>query len=182
MFHVTGRGCRGREQGAPVRALWPRHAPLCSSRRSSRRWPRSRRPHRASSVPGASRRPPSVGAQCVVGSDPLAPRSRQGPSQPAAAVVGPGGVQKREAGKRGLKREPPWGKEKTWQRPTLPPPDEAVPSARKGLTSVFGMGTGVSPSLWSPGSSSSRCCARRLPGKRCLTALTGCCRLRRGYR
>jgi hypothetical protein len=26
----------------------------------------------------------------------------------------------------------------------------AVPSALKGLTSVFGMGTGVSPSLWSP--------------------------------
>jgi hypothetical protein len=27
----------------------------------------------------------------------------------------------------------------------------AVPSARAGLTSVFGMGTGVSPPLWSPG-------------------------------
>ena len=26
----------------------------------------------------------------------------------------------------------------------------AVPSARKGLTAVFGMGTGVSPSPWSP--------------------------------
>jgi hypothetical protein len=26
----------------------------------------------------------------------------------------------------------------------------AVPSARAGLTAVFGMGTGVSPSLWSP--------------------------------
>jgi hypothetical protein len=26
----------------------------------------------------------------------------------------------------------------------------AVPSALKGLTSVFGMGTGVSPSPWSP--------------------------------
>jgi hypothetical protein len=26
----------------------------------------------------------------------------------------------------------------------------AVPSALKGLTSVFGMGTGVAPSLWSP--------------------------------
>jgi len=27
----------------------------------------------------------------------------------------------------------------------------AVPSALKGLTTVFGMGTGVAPSLWSPG-------------------------------
>src|SRR5437870_7903519 len=27
----------------------------------------------------------------------------------------------------------------------------AVPSALKGLTSVFGMGTGVAPSLWPPG-------------------------------
>jgi hypothetical protein len=27
----------------------------------------------------------------------------------------------------------------------------AVPSARQGLTSVFGMGTGGSPALWSPG-------------------------------
>jgi hypothetical protein len=26
----------------------------------------------------------------------------------------------------------------------------AVPSALKGLTSVFGMGTGISPSPWSP--------------------------------
>ena len=28
---------------------------------------------------------------------------------------------------------------------------QAVPSAHKGLTSVFGMGTGVSPSSWLPG-------------------------------
>ena len=28
----------------------------------------------------------------------------------------------------------------------------AVPSARWGLTAVFGMGTGVAPTLWSPGS------------------------------
>ena len=28
---------------------------------------------------------------------------------------------------------------------------QAVPSALKGLTSVFGMGTGVSPSSWLPG-------------------------------
>lgn len=34
------------------------------------------------------------------------------------------------------------------RRPTLPP--KAVPSALKGLTSVFGMGTGGTPSLWSP--------------------------------
>src|SRR5882724_7693677 len=32
----------------------------------------------------------------------------------------------------------------------------AVPSALKGLTSVFGMGTGVTPPLWSPGSSNQR--------------------------
>ena len=30
-------------------------------------------------------------------------------------------------------------------------PQRAVPSARQGLTSVFGMGTGGSPALWSPG-------------------------------
>src|SRR5437867_7934659 len=30
----------------------------------------------------------------------------------------------------------------------------AVPSALAGLTSVFGMGTGVTPPLWSPGNSS----------------------------
>jgi hypothetical protein len=27
----------------------------------------------------------------------------------------------------------------------------AVPSALEGLTAVFGMGTGVTPPLWSPG-------------------------------
>jgi hypothetical protein len=31
----------------------------------------------------------------------------------------------------------------------------AVPSALRGLTAVFGMGTGVSPSLMSPGNSKS---------------------------
>jgi hypothetical protein len=31
------------------------------------------------------------------------------------------------------------------------PVARAVPSARTGLTTVFGMGTGVTPSLWSPG-------------------------------
>jgi hypothetical protein len=30
------------------------------------------------------------------------------------------------------------------------PAARAVPSALKGLTSVFGMGTGVAPSLWPP--------------------------------
>jgi hypothetical protein len=30
------------------------------------------------------------------------------------------------------------------------PVARAVPSARTGLTTVFGMGTGVTPSLWSP--------------------------------
>ena len=38
----------------------------------------------------------------------------------------------------------------TWQRPTLPQ-NSAVPSAQEGLTAVFGMGTGVSPPLSSPG-------------------------------
>ena len=32
-----------------------------------------------------------------------------------------------------------------WRRRTLPPDKPAVPSARRGLTAVFGMGTGVSP-------------------------------------
>jgi hypothetical protein len=40
---------------------------------------------------------------------------------------------------------------KAWRRPTLPHVHHAVPSALKGLTSVFGMGTGVPPSLLSPG-------------------------------
>ncbi len=40
---------------------------------------------------------------------------------------------------------------KAWQRPTLPRLSAAVPSAQEGLTSVFGMGTGGTPPLWSPG-------------------------------
>ena len=32
-----------------------------------------------------------------------------------------------------------------------------VPSGLKGLTAVFGMGTGVAPSLWSPGKSVTSC-------------------------
>ncbi len=38
-------------------------------------------------------------------------------------------------------------KEKAWRQPTLPRLQDAVPSARRGLTSVFGMGTGGTPLL-----------------------------------
>ena len=38
--------------------------------------------------------------------------------------------------------------EKSWQRPTFP---LRVSSAQMGLTAVFGMGTGVTPSIWPPG-------------------------------
>ncbi len=43
------------------------------------------------------------------------------------------------------------GRKKSWQRATLPPPSEAVPSPRRVLTSVFGMGTGIALAPWSPG-------------------------------
>ena len=39
----------------------------------------------------------------------------------------------------------------SWQRPTLPQKEYAVPSALEDLTSVFGMGTGVTPLPLSPG-------------------------------
>ena len=42
------------------------------------------------------------------------------------------------------------GKNKKNQATTYSP-TVVVPSALRGLTSVFGMGTGGSPSLWSPG-------------------------------
>ena len=37
------------------------------------------------------------------------------------------------------------------RRATLPRRADAVPSPQQGLTSVFGMGTGVTPALWPPG-------------------------------
>ena len=40
---------------------------------------------------------------------------------------------------------------KSWQRATLPPPSEAVPSPQRVLTSVFGMGTGMTLAPWPPG-------------------------------
>ena len=40
---------------------------------------------------------------------------------------------------------------KAWQRPTFPRLNAAVSSALRGLTTVFGMGTGVAPSVWLPG-------------------------------
>ena len=39
----------------------------------------------------------------------------------------------------------------SWQRTTLPQKEYAVPSALEDLTSVFGMGTGVTPLPLSPG-------------------------------
>ena len=47
--------------------------------------------------------------------------------------------------------EPMRSEKKSWQRATLPPPSEAVPSPRRVLTSVFGMGTGIALAPWSPG-------------------------------
>ena len=41
--------------------------------------------------------------------------------------------------------------QKTWRRPTLARPCVLLPSAVQGLTAVFGMGTGGTPDLWSPG-------------------------------
>ena len=57
---------------------------------------------------------------------------------------------------------------------TYSPATNAVPSALEGLTTVFGMGTGMAPPLWPPGQDSSaweppRCAARRAPGGK-----TGC--------
>ena len=43
-----------------------------------------------------------------------------------------------------------------WRRRTLPPDEPAVPSAQRGLTAVFGMGTGVSPALKPPTNSQTR--------------------------
>ena len=39
----------------------------------------------------------------------------------------------------------------TWQRPTLAGPIVLLPLAARGLTAVFGMGTGGTPGIWSPG-------------------------------
>ena len=47
----------------------------------------------------------------------------------------------------------------------------AVPSAMKGLTSVFGMGTGGSPSLWSPGNNYNSLTPDQLSGFSSLTAV-----------
>ena len=40
---------------------------------------------------------------------------------------------------------------KTWQQPTLAGPNVLLPLAARGLTAVFGMGTGGTPGKWSPG-------------------------------
>ena len=41
-------------------------------------------------------------------------------------------------------------KEKSRRRPTLARAGPALPSAKRPLTSVFGMGTGMAASLWPP--------------------------------
>ena len=54
-------------------------------------------------------------------------------------------------------------KEKSRRRPTLARAGPALPSAKRRLTSVFGMGTGIAASLWPPAES------RRLDLKRTAT-------------
>ena len=44
-------------------------------------------------------------------------------------------------------------KKKGRRRPTLARPSDALPSAMGPLTSVFGMGTGISAPLWPPAKS-----------------------------
>ena len=41
-------------------------------------------------------------------------------------------------------------KKKSWRRPTLARASPALPSAMESLTSVFGMGTGMTSPLWPP--------------------------------
>ena len=45
---------------------------------------------------------------------------------------------------------PPKGKKRSRRRPTLARAGPALPSAKRRLTSVFGMGTGMAASLWPP--------------------------------
>ena len=42
---------------------------------------------------------------------------------------------------------------KSWRRPTLAQASPALPSTMESLTSVFGMGTGMTSPLWSPAKS-----------------------------
>ena len=42
------------------------------------------------------------------------------------------------------------GDKKSWRRPTLARASPALPSAMEPLTSVFGMGTGMTTPLWPP--------------------------------
>src|SRR5690606_33310467 len=56
--------------------------------------------------------------------------------------------EKRKAPERSLARALYSG---SHRRATLPPKKWAVPSPKRGLTSVFGMGTGVTPALWTVG-------------------------------
>ncbi len=53
--------------------------------------------------------------------------------------------------KRRRVRRPGAASERSHRRATLPQRNPAVPSPKWGLTSVFGMGTGVAPTLWTVG-------------------------------
>ncbi len=86
--------------------------------------------------------------------DPQPARRNQAPFSFTLPTPSPGvgGLAVREHGDQTRRAaEEALGKKKAWRRPTLPPHDKAVPSALEGLTSVFGMGTGGTPPLWSPG-------------------------------
>ena len=50
-----------------------------------------------------------------------------------------------------IPKKPLWkGHKKSWRRPTLARPGDALPSAMEPLTSVFGMGTGMAAPPWPP--------------------------------
>ena len=69
-------------------------------------------------------------------------------SSPRTKKAAPGSRTSRFASGRRPKR--------SHRRATLPPKKWAVPSPKRGLTSVFGMGTGVAPALWTVGKPSRR--------------------------
>ena len=69
-------------------------------------------------------------------------------TNPNKIIVNPVKKKKREARNRFG-----YAPHNAWQRATLPQATPAVPSPLGLFTSVFGMGTGVTSSLWPPGKS-----------------------------
>ena len=136
--------------GSSARSTWRSTSPPSASTASSR-LPAERGPRTGSCRERSGRRPDGRRSRRPAAAGAPRPRASRSRRAPAAA---PSHAGRRLGARRGARNdeEPPGGgsRERNGGDLLSQGRESQVPSALRGLTALFGMGRGVSPSLWPP--------------------------------